>query len=97
MAATPPKKARTFDDGEKGEKKIIDSQKLLETALKEGNSLSVGALVEVMSSALSQAHGSGSDAQGWDMETLVAEAEKVAELIKEKVGAQACYNSYNSD
>jgi hypothetical protein len=41
----------------------------------------------VVSSALSQSY--YSDAQGFDMETLVLEAEKAATLISQKVGGEA--------
>ena len=42
---------------------------------------------KVVSSALSQSY--YSDAQGFDMETLVLEAEKAATLISQKVGGEA--------
>ena len=42
---------------------------------------------KVVSSTLSQSY--YSDAQGFDMETLVLEAEKAAALISQRVGAEA--------
>ena len=84
QAATPPKKLKADDD----KKTKVDAQTLLDSALKDGIS-DVGMLVESVTSALSQAHGSqGFDAQGRDAETLVSEAEKLASLFRDRVGAR---------